>query len=231
MTPPVIEVFAEESVAQAAGLELGDRIVAIDGTEIDDFEDVSQFVLPFPGRVIEIRYERDGQVDAAPVRIASHEVVDRFGNKAQIGLIGIGSNARKFESVGLLGASSFAVESSVDLVKLTVTGLQQILTGERSVKELGGPVKMAKFSGERLSLGPLNFIEFVAFVSINLAFINLLPIPALDGGHLAFYAAEAVRRKPASSRSQEWAFRTGIAFVLALMLFVTINDVASLFRG
>jgi regulator of sigma E protease len=88
---------------------------------------------------------------------------------------------------------------------------------------------MAKFSGERLALGPLNFIEFVAFVSINLAFINLLPIPALDGGHLAFYAAEAVRRKPLGPRSQEWAFRTGIAFVLALMLFVTINDVASLF--
>ena len=88
---------------------------------------------------------------------------------------------------------------------------------------------MAKFSFEKLSLCPLQFVEFVAFVSINLAFINLLPIPALDGGHLAFYAAEAVRRKPASPRSQEWAFRTGIAFVLALMLFVTINDVASLF--
>ncbi len=229
ITPPVIEVFAENSAAQAAGLEIGDRIVAIDGTEIEDFEDVSQYVLPFPGRVIEISYERDGAVAVAPVRIASHEMVDRFGNRAEIGLIGVGSNARRFESVGLLGASAFAVESSVSLVKLTITGLRQILTGERSVRELGGPVKMAKFSGEKLSLGPLNFIEFVAFVSINLAFINLLPIPALDGGHLAFYAAEAVRRKPLGPRSQEWAFRTGIAFVLALMLFVTINDVASLF--
>jgi regulator of sigma E protease len=89
-------------------------------------------------------------------------------------------------------------------------------------------VRMAKYSGEQLSLGPLEFIEFVAFVSINLAFINALPIPGLDGGHLAFYAAEAVRRKPLGKRSQEWAFRTGIAFVLALMLFVTINDIVSL---
>jgi len=229
VTPPVIEAFTPDSAAMAAGLEVGDRIVAIDGREIDDFEDVREFILPYPGRTIEVTYERDGEIDAVPVRIASEELVDRFGNKAKIGLIGVGSNARAFESVGVLGASAFAVESSVSLVRMTVTGLGQILTGERSVKELGGPVKMAKVSGEKLSLGPLDFIEFVAFVSINLAFINLLPIPALDGGHLAFYAAEAVRRKPASPRSQEWAFRTGIAFVLALMLFVTINDVASLF--
>jgi regulator of sigma E protease len=230
-TPAVIEIFTEDSAAAEAGLELGDRIVAIDGTAIEDFEDIGEFVLPYPGRIIEIGYERDGQVGEVPVRIAAHEMVDRFGNEARIGLIGVGSTSRNFESVGLLGAADFAVESCVSLVRLTVTGLGQILTGERSVKELGGPVKMAKFSGEKLSLGPLDFIEFVAFVSINLAFINLLPIPALDGGHLAFYAAEAVRRRPASPRSQEWAFRTGIAFVLALMLFVTINDVASLFRS
>jgi regulator of sigma E protease len=111
---------------------------------------------------------------------------------------------------------------------MMVAGIGQILTGQRSVDELGGPIKIAKYSGEQLSLGPLVFVQFVALISINLAFINLLPIPALDGGHLAFYAAEAVRRKPLGPRSQEWAYRTGIAFVLALMLFVTINDVASL---
>lgn len=228
-TPPVVEMLTEDSAAAAAGIDIGDRIVSIDGTPIEDFEEVREYILPFPGRTIEVGYERDGEVSAVPVRIAEQVLVDRFGNEAKIGLIGVGSNSRVFESVGLVGAADFAVESCVSLVKLTVTGLGQILTGERSVKELGGPVKMAKFSGEKLSLGPLDFIEFVAFVSINLAFINLLPIPALDGGHLAFYAAEAVRRKPASPRSQEWAFRTGIAFVLALMLFVTINDVASLF--
>ena len=109
-----------------------------------------------------------------------------------------------------------------------VTGLGQIFTGERSVKELGGPIKIAKYSGEQLSLGWLSFASFAAMISINLAFINLLPIPALDGGHLAFYAAEAVRRKPLGPRSQEWAFRTGLALVLALMVFVTLNDIVSL---
>ena len=120
------------------------------------------------------------------------------------------------------------VRETGQIVEMMVTGIWQIVTGRRSVQELGGPIRMAKFSGEQLSLGWVQFVHFVALVSINLGFINLLPIPALDGGHLAFYAAEAVRRKPAGPRSQEWAFRTGLAFVLALMLFVTINDVASL---
>lgn len=163
-----------------------------------------------------------------PVRIADLEMTDRFGNVSRIGRIGVGSNAREYVSVGPLEAVAYGGEASVDLVRLMVTGIAQIVTGQRSVKELGGPIKIAQYSGERLSLGPLPFIEFIAFISINLAFINLLPIPALDGGHLAFYAAEAIRRKPASPKSQEWAFRTGMAFVLALMVFVTINDIASL---
>jgi regulator of sigma E protease len=228
VAPPVIEAFAEQSAARDAGLEIGDRIVAIDGTPIEDFSEVSEFVLPHPGRTISVTYRREGAVASVPVRIAAVEMTDRFGNGGRIGMIGIGSNTRTFETVGLLGAGAFGIGQSVSVVKMSVIGLGQIITGERSVKELGGPVKIAKFSGERMSLGWLSFIEFVALISINLAFINLLPIPALDGGHLAFYAAEAVRRKPLGQRSQEWAFRTGMAFVLALMLFVTINDIVSL---
>ncbi len=111
---------------------------------------------------------------------------------------------------------------------MMVTGIGQIFTGERSVQELGGPVKIAKFSGEQLSLGAMAFINFAALISLNLAFINLLPIPALDGGHLAFYAAEAVRRKPVGPRGTEVAYRAGVALVLMLMVFVTINDLVTL---
>jgi regulator of sigma E protease len=228
VTPPVIQAFSENSVAAEAGLELGDRIVAIDNSRIEDFEEVSNHVLPFPGKVIDITYERDGEVDTVAVRIADLEMADRFGNVSRIGRIGVGSFEREFETVGPFAALAYGSEASIDLIGMMITGIGQIVTGERSVKELGGPIKIAQYSGERLSLGPLPFIEFIAFISINLAFINLLPIPALDGGHLAFYAAEAIRRKPASARSQEWAFRTGMALVLALMLFVTINDIASL---
>ncbi len=228
VTPPVIEAFSEDSPAQVAGLELGDRIIAIDGAPIEEFEQVAARVLPFPGRMIEVVYERGDRVGEVDLKIADIEMEDRFGNIARIGRIGVASNARVFETLGPLEAVAYGAKASIDLIDLMITGLGQIITGERSVKELGGPIKIAQYSGERLSLGPLPFIEFVAFISINLAFINLLPIPALDGGHLAFYAAEAVRRKPASARSQEWAFRTGMALVLALMVFVTINDIVAL---
>ena len=111
---------------------------------------------------------------------------------------------------------------------MMITGIQQILTGERSIKELGGPVKIAKYSGEQMSLGFLAFVNFAALISLNLAFINFLPIPALDGGHLAFYAVEAVRRKPAGPQATEWAYRTGILVVLTFLVVVTFNDVTSL---
>lgn len=227
-TPPVIQTFADDSPALAAGLEEGDRIISIDGARIDDFEQIREYVLPYPGRTIELAYERGGVESVIPLTISSVAMTDRFGNESTLGMVGIYSVPREFTPVGPIGAVGLAFEQSWGALKLMVTGIVQIITGERSVKELGGPIKIAKYSGEQLSLGVLSFVNFAAFISINLAFINLLPIPVLDGGHLAFYLAEAVRRKPASQRSQEWAFRTGMAFVLALMLFVTIIDIASL---
>ena len=108
-----------------------------------------------------------------------------------------------------------------------LTALGQVITGRRSCQELGGPLKIAKVSGQQASLGWLSFFWFMTMVSINLGFINLLPIPLLDGGHLLFYMIEGVRRKPLRPEAQEWAFRTGLAVLLALMIFVTFNDLAS----
>jgi regulator of sigma E protease len=111
---------------------------------------------------------------------------------------------------------------------MMMLGLKQIIVGDRSLQELGGPIKIAKYSGEQMSLGMIAFVNFAALISLNLAFINLLPIPALDGGHLAFYAAEAVRKKPVGPQATEWAYRAGIATVLMLMVVVTFNDLVSL---
>ena len=108
-----------------------------------------------------------------------------------------------------------------------ITALGQVITGRRSLSELGGPLKIAEVSGQQASLGWLPFFWLMIVVSINLGFINLLPIPLLDGGHLLFYAIEGVRRKPLKPQAQEWAFRTGLAVLLALMIFVTLNDLAS----
>jgi regulator of sigma E protease len=227
---PVIATFTQASPARDAGFRVGDKIVAIDGQAVTRFDQVREKVVPYPGHTIAVTAERDGQRIELAVPIASRVEKDQFGNEARIGAIGIGSGKYEIVHVGPVEAVTLAGDQSVSVVKMMVTGIKQIVVGERSVKELGGPIKIAKYSGEKLTLGWPEFVYFAALISINLAFINLLPIPALDGGHLAFYAAEAVRRKPLGARSQEWAFRTGMAFVLALMLFVTINDLASLFR-
>lgn len=228
VTTPVISGFAEQSAGREAGLEIGDRVVALDGERIEDFREVVEEVIPYPGRQLTLTVERGGDQLDIPVTAASTIQTDRFGNESRIGLMGVYSDQRALVPVSLGGSLVFAANECVRIAKMMVTGIKQIVTGQRSVKELGGPVKIAKFSGERLSLGPLAFIEFVALISLNLAFINLLPIPALDGGHLAFYAAEAVRRKPVGAKGTEMAYRAGIAMVLALMVFVTVNDVISL---
>jgi len=225
-----VAAFTEDSPARAAGLRAGDRIAAIDGEPMLRWEHVQQAVALHPNKRMILTVEREGQVLSVPVTTLAVEERDRFGNKSTLGRIGIQVREieRRIEPVGPLEAVALAVRQCGAMTSMMITGIKQIVVGDRSVKELGGPVKIAKFSGEQLSLGWPQFVSFAALISLNLAFINLLPIPALDGGHLAFYAAEAIRRKPASPRSQEWAFRTGIAFVLALMLFVTINDIASL---
>ena len=222
--------FAEISPARSAGIEVGDRIVAIEGERMEDFRDVQDSIMLYPGRTLDVTVERDGAERIFEVPVRSVEMEDRFGNVSKVGLIGIASGAASFdfEPQGPIAALGLAVDHSLGIVDMMVTGIGQIFTGERSVQELGGPVKIAKFSGEQLSLGAMAFINFAALISLNLAFINLLPIPALDGGHLAFYAAEAVRRKPVGHRGTEVAYRAGVALVLMLMVFVTINDLVSL---
>lgn len=222
--------FSQSSAARDAGMRVGDRIVAIDGQAMTDFRDLQEAVLLYPGKRLEVTIKRNGVARTLPVTAASVEQADRFGNVSKIGLIGVrpAGAAFAFERQGPLTSVALAGRYSVDIVKMMVTGIGQILSGDRSVKELGGPVKIAKYSGEQLSLGPLAFINFLALISLNLAFINLLPIPGLDGGHLAFYAAEGIRRKPVGPRGLEVAYRSGMALVLMLMLFVTFNDLVSL---
>ncbi|MEO1488192.1 MAG: RIP metalloprotease RseP [Pseudomonadota bacterium] len=225
-----IGIFAEDSAAKEAGLEIGDKIVAIDEVPILEFRDIQENIALYPNKTVTIAVERDDDRLEFPVTIARVENDDGFGNKGDIGMIGIGPAALeyKFERVPLLQLLPLATEQCWKLVKMMVTGIQQVVTGQRSIKELGGPVKITKVAGERLSLGATAFIELVALISLNLAFINFLPIPALDGGHLAFYAIEAIRRKPVGPQVTEWAYRTGIALVLMFMVVVTFNDVFSL---
>jgi len=228
-SPPVIGGFSPGSAAQAAGLQTGDRIVAIDGALIDDFTDIAPRVALYPGATVNVAFERAGRAMQTPVKLALDITKDQFGNENRRGLLGIGAAGLELTRVGPLRAVQYGSVQSLGIARMMAIGLKQIITGERSINEMGGLPKVAKFSGEMLSLGWLEFVGFAALISINLAFINLLPIPTLDGGHLAIYAAEAIRRKPLGLRSQELAFRIGMAFVLAFAVFVTVNDLAGMF--
>ncbi|QUL39118.1 RIP metalloprotease RseP [Erythrobacter sp. JK5] len=226
----IIAAFTEDSRAREAGFEVGDRIVAIDGQKMGSWREIQQTILLYPNRAFEVTVVREGDRIELPVTAAAVEMTDRFGNPSTVGLIGIETEqiAERYEELGIGEAAALSVDQSVSAANMMVTGIAQIIRGDRSLAEMGGPVKIAKFSGEQLSLGLSAFVFFVALISLNLAFINLLPIPALDGGHLAFYAVEAIRRKPVGPQATEWAYRTGIAIVLMLMVVVTVNDVVSL---
>ncbi len=230
---PVASAISENSTAARIGMKPGDRIISVDGEKIDLFQDLQQKIIMIPDQNVEIVYERDGQLVAKQGKIGVNILKDRFGNEFRLGLLGMSSNNVEWREVSPIEAPVVAVDKTIAIVDQITTTLGQVITGRRSIKDLGGPLKIAQVSGEQFKLGLESFILFVALISINLGFINLLPIPMLDGGHLMFYAIEAVRRKPASAKVQEWAFRSGFALVMVFMLVVTFNDLSSfgLFRA
>ena len=230
-TPPLVGSVAAGSAAQKAGLKAGDRIVSIDERPIARFEDIGRIVVLHPGEALPSVIERGGQRIDLTITPAVDILRDRFGRETKRGLLGIRSGKPLQVQLSPAETVGASLRFTVDSVRMMAETLGQVVTGRRSIGELGGPVRIAQVSGEQASAGPLDFLLFMTMISINLGFINLLPIPTLDGGHLAFYAVEAVRRKPVGAAAQEWAFRGGLALLLAFMLFVTVNDVAGLFGG
>ena len=226
-TPPLVASVQHGSAAEAAGLRAGDTITRIGGVRIDRFEDIARQVVLRPGEPLKVEGTRLGRAFSVVARPRPDVQRDTFGNQYTRGLLGIGGSGVTMVKVSPAGALSGSVRMTWDMVAMTVEGVGQMIRGTRSVSELGGPLKIAKLSGEQASLGPVAYFWLLAVFSINLGFINLLPVPMLDGGHLLFYAIEAVRRRPLKPEAQEWAFRTGLAALLALMIFVTINDLAS----
>ncbi len=225
--PAVVSAVQPGSVAAATGFRVGDRVTAIDGRAIDGFDELATQVSLRPGRTLRFRVERAGRettLTAAPRAVVRS---DRFGNRARIGQLGLAGSVA-YERVPAWRLPAAATGLAASQLRVMAQVLGQIVRGERSMDDLGGPVKIGKITGEQASLGLLPFVLLLAILSLNLAFMNLLPIPMLDGGHLLFYAVEAVRGRPADPAVMEWAFRGGVALVIAFFLFVTVNDVSSL---
>lgn len=226
-TPAVAGQVQPGSAAAAAGIQPGDRIVSLNGREMATFDDIRLYAQIRPDEPVTILIERAGQNIERQGRVGTVQERDGFGNSFRIGRLGIAPGDPVIEPVALWRAPIVAIKQTGQIVRTMVETLGQILGGGRSVKELGGPLKIAEVSGQAATLGLEGFVFFMALISINLGFINLLPIPMLDGGHLLFYGVEAIQRRPVSPRVQEWAYRSGLAMLLAMMMLVTFNDLSS----
>ncbi|MBZ9858841.1 MULTISPECIES: RIP metalloprotease RseP [unclassified Mesorhizobium] len=227
LEPMVAEVTAG-SPAEKAGIQPGDRFVKVDGSKVETFADVQRLVSGRAGDAITFTMLRDGKeidVTAAPEPM---EQQDALGNKVKVAVIGVVNNAElgqpRLISYTPAGAVVAAVEETGHVIERTGQFLQRFALGREDKCQLGGPIKIAKMSGQAAKLGFEWLVQLVAFLSVGIGFLNLLPIPPLDGGHLLFYGVEAVIRRPVSERTMEMAYRTGLFLVLGFMGFVFWND-------
>lgn len=226
-TPAVVALVVPGSAAAVAGIKPGDRVTMIAGQGVERFEDISDIVKLRPGEPLRMDvYRGPTQIHLRVIPGVRIEK-DRFGNIFQIGVLGVASGDRVIVPLKPHEVLGAALRQTVSSVRMMVDTLAQVISGRRAASELGGPLRIAQFSGQVASIGWFEVVMFMTMISINLGFINLLPVPLLDGGHLFFYAIEAVRRRPLTPVVQEWAFRSGLALLLTLMVFVTMNDLGS----
>jgi regulator of sigma E protease len=230
-TPPEVGQVTPGSAAEQAGIRSGDVILKINGATVQRFEDVQQAVRLNPGVPMTIVVRREGEEKTLHVTPSRTELKDRFGNHYEIGLLGISRSGVDYIKRDPGTAVVQAGAETWNLTAGTLEALWQIIKGTRATDELGGPLRIAQMSGEVAQDGVVAVLWFMAVLSINLGLINLFPVPVLDGGHLLFYAAEAVRGRPLGQRAQEYGFRIGLALVLTLMVFATWNDLVHLGIG
>jgi regulator of sigma E protease len=229
---PLISTVQEASPAEEAGLKVGDIIRSVNGEEIRSFTEIPRIVAPNPGRALNFVVEREGRQVRLVVTPRMEERTDQFGNKQSMGFIGISNNSEaanfRFEKLGPVQSVGAAVAETWFIVARTMGYLRDIVTGFQSADQLGGPIRIAKVSGDVATLGPVALINLAAVLSVSIGLLNLFPIPMLDGGHLVFYALEALRGRPLSDKAQEFGFRIGLAIVLMLMVFATWNDITQI---
>jgi regulator of sigma E protease len=223
--PPRVGGLVPGKPAALAGFQTGDVIVSIDGKTVKSFVDMQKIVSASPGRELPFEVDRGG--DRMLLKVVPAQQEDESKNK--IGVIGIkGVQEGEFRRYGPVEAFTQAVSRTFSIIGDSLTALYRIATRSIPVDQLRGTVGIAEMAGQVATWGVVPLISFVALISVAIGFFNLLPVPVLDGGHLLFYAIEAVRREPLSERTQEISFRIGLALVVLLFVFVTVIDLRRL---
>jgi regulator of sigma E protease len=225
--PTVAEVVSD-SPAAAAGFQPGDRFVSVDGQPVESFADVQRLVSGRAGDTITFVMLRDGKEVVLTAVPKISEQKDALGNTVKVGIIGVVTNEQvgqpRYVTFTPGGALLEALRETGHIVERTGQFMQRFAAGREDKCQLGGPVKIADMAGRAAALGFQWLVQLVALLSVGIGILNLLPIPPLDGGHLLFYAIEAVIRRPVSERVMEIVYRTGFTMVLLFMGFVFWND-------
>ena len=231
-TPAVINEVQKESPAMTAGLKKNDVIVSIDGNDVKSIMEVSKFITMSTNEYIDFVVSRSNQELLIKVKPNMVFTEDNLGNKVNKRMVGIKLGAYKNEINHVkLGPAQAIYHAAHEVYYVSVSSLKYIgamIFGKADTSQLGGPIRIAKISGQVAEFGVLAFISMMAYISISLGLINLFPIPMLDGGHLMFYAFEKVLGRPLSQKTQEGFFRIGLFLLLSLMIFTTFNDLKDL---
>jgi regulator of sigma E protease len=231
--PPLLGEVSRGGNAERAGLRPGDRIIAIGDTAIADFADVARVISAAAGTTINIRYQRAGATHTVAVPVAATQ----DGTGRTVGHIGIGSTTGAKLPPGMISHKDLSVGAALvsacdeawDLTATQSKLLWRMVLGQVSVKNLSGPLSIAQYAGESAQAGPASFLEFLVLISLAIALFNLLPIPLLDGGQIVFQAAEWIKGKPLSERTQVFGQQVGIALLVLLLGVALFNDVSRQF--
>jgi len=227
---PTVGQVQPESPAATAGLQKADTVLSVDGVAVTAWDQMAKAIADSQGRTLSLKVLRGGaQIDVSvtPERKVLKNI---FGEDTHRYVIGISSSGEAFSKpLSFFEALAESVLQTWKVGELTVVSLAKVVVGSVSAKTLGGPLMIAEMAGEQAREGAGNLFFFIALISVNLAILNILPIPVLDGGHLVFFAIEAVIRRPVSLRVREIAQQTGVFLLLLLMAFVFYNDITRMF--
>lgn len=229
LTTTKISAVMPDSAAAKAGLIADDVIESLDGTKVKEFSDIQRIIGLNTGTPVVVKYTHAGEELETSITPIITVRKDIFGNEIKSALLGIQANVISYEKLGTGSALVAAVKETYNLSVGTLTAIGQMITGKRSGREISGPIGIAKYAGQSAEQGLPSVLWLMVVISINLGLVNLFPIPVLDGGHLLFYAIEALRGgKPLAERFQKYGFQVGMALIGALAVFAVINDIINL---